>query len=715
MASADRRRIRIENAGDGLLWWRLPCALFLWVLFAAPIIALASGYLVVRNYARGLPAAPDLGRWYETVPTSSRILARDGTVLAELPFTNSAGAVGHRTLVRFRDIPPQLVYAILAAEDIRYATHNGVDERAIVRAAVANYREGKIVEGASTITQQLARNLVDDIGKERSLRRKVREALLAQRIEMRYDKRRILEAYANYVFLGANAYGVAAGARAYFSKELSELTLEECALIAGLIQSPGRDDPFVDSDRARARRNVVLDRMRRAEFISKSEYREAAARPLSLRPRKHAYGTLAPWFTEHVRTWLDKREPALLEKGGLVVETTALLASSAHAEHASAQWTRALAGARARPEVAAVLVDQHTGYVDLLVGGNRWSTSRFNRATQACRQPGSAFKPLVYAAALEREVITPATPLRDGPISEYDEDLQVLWKPSNSGRSFRGVAIAHDALALSLNTPAVEVFDRVGGDAVVDLARRTGITTELADVRPLALGASCVVPVELAGFYATVARLGARRPLIYVGRIRRRGEVIWEHRHFVDPHLHGRARLNRLVQSLPVDPPALAPEAAYQLGHMLRSVVLRGTATSARSMGIPVAGKTGTTNDNTDAWFVGYTGRSTLAVWIGHDDPSNKLEASQDGSHAALPLWLRIAQERERGRPSLPIPGALPKGMLHRRIDRDTGLLAPPGAGGAVELPFVAGTEPTQMATARFSGGSSLSEAAGQF
>jgi penicillin-binding protein 1A len=743
------QRVVIANR-RGTRWrllWSVPLALALWALWAVPLVAALAVLLFVRSHVADLPAVPDLDAWMAALPQTSRIRAADGSVLAEIPF-RAGELVGHRTRVRFDELPPRLVQAVLAAEDTRFFRHDGVDVQSVVRAAVANYRAGSVVEGASTITQQVARNLLpEDIGRARTLRRKIREAVLAWRIERRHDKARILEVYVNDVFLGAGAYGVAAAARAYFSRPLAALDLAEVALIAGLAQAPGRADPFKDLAAARARRDQVLERMARAGFVSASEAAAAAGAPVALSPPPARYGTLAPWDTERARREIETGMRADYRRGGLEIETAAqpVLAMAA-AREARAFITRM--GGRERdagalPQVGALVWDHVTGYVEATIGGRDFEQSRFDRATQACRQPGSAFKPIVYAAAIEQDAITPGTPLRDAPIAVYDLDSEEHWKPRSS-RTFRGVVLAQDALAASLNPPAVDVLDRVGFAPVVDLARRLGITSRLAEVRPLALGASCVVPLELAGAFAVFARQGTRVEPVYVVRVRRGDEVLLDRASPRDPALPADRRLDRMLEVLvaprrdlrlpgarnePQAAPqaendvapdaaggagpgteiamaasdvtgarALDPASAFLISDMLADVVRRGTGTDARRLGRPVAGKTGTTNDNTDAWFAGYTGRVVAVVWVGHDDPRQTLGARQDGAHAALPLWMDIVRLAEDHRPARPLTGEPPPGLERARVDQETGLLARPGAGGAVELWFKSGTAPTQEA-----------------
>jgi penicillin-binding protein 1A len=722
-------RVHVANRRPGGLYWRIPLAIMLWLPIAVPVVAVTAGVIIVRGWARDLPEVPDLAAWAESAPRTSRMIAADGTLLAELPFT--AGVeVGRRELVRYRDLPPVLVRAILAAEDVRFFSHDGVDLQAVLRAAWANYRAGKVVEGASTITQQVARNLLPEtIGNERSARRKVREAILARRIEQRWSKPEIFEAYANFVFLGANAYGVAAAARAYFDRDLDQLDLAQAALIAALIQAPSRLDPYDHPGEAQVRRDEVLARMERAGFITAGERAAAVAAPIVLSRPAQVYGTRVAWYTEAARRLVVDAVPDRLARGGLVIETAALPALDDRAGATARAHTDGLArGKGPPPETGAIVIDHRTGYVEALIGGRRWSAegNQFDRVLQGCRQPGSAWKPIVYGAALEHDTVTLGTPLRDAPIAAYDELLDVHWKP-RSGKNFRGVAVVADAFASSLNAPAIDVLDRVGTGAVIDLARRLGIATTVADVRPMALGASCVKPYELARAFAVFARRGwAVAPRLVV-RIRRGDEVVFDIAPPEDPGLDPARRFDRLAAVSGLDPDLRigAGEAAggrivdertaFLVDDLMSQVIARGTATAARNLGRPAAGKTGTTNDNTDAWFLGFTARITTAVWVGHDDPTIDLGPKDDGAHAALPLWIKLVREAEGTRPDGAVPGTPPDGLERSRIDKETGLLAAPGAGGAIELWFKHGTAPVEVAGRPSSSGSDYNRTTREF
>jgi penicillin-binding protein 1A len=694
------RRVRIANHRDGGWWWRLPVLAILWLAIAAPILAAAVVATTLRRWATDLPDVPDLAAWRAIAPQTSLVLAADGSHLAELPFRDGK-VIGHRTLTPLDRVPVQLVAAVLAAEDVRFFAHHGVDYPAIVRAAKINYQVGRVVEGASTITQQVARNLLPrEIGTERSVRRKVREALLARAIERRWTKREILETYLDFVFLGEGAYGMTAAARAYFDRDVAALDLAQAALLAGLIQAPGRLDPFHHPDAARARRDEILARMARARLIDPATLLRATAAPLALARPHPSYGTRVPWYTEQVRGLVAGALPAELARGGLTIETAALPALGTELQRDAVAHADRWMGA----QVAALIWDHRTGYVEALVGGRAWGPTRFDRMRQSCRQPGSAWKPVVYGAALETGAITPGTALRDAPIAEYDEATGAHWKP-RSGNRFRGVVLAEDAFAASLNAPAIDVFDRVGARPVIALARRLGIATAVSELRPMALGASCVKPIELARAYATIARRGWAVAPHFAVRIRRGAVTLFDATVPEDAWLDPARRYDQLAATAGKDPDQrvgasggrpLDERTAFQLTGMMSAVVTRGTASAAAALGRPAAGKTGTTNDNTDAWFVGFTGRVLAAVWVGFDNPIHKLGPEGDGAHAALPLWMRAVRDAEGERAPVAVPGLPPAGMERVAIDRETGLVAAPGTGG-LAVWFRAGTAPTEV------------------
>ncbi len=699
-ARPGERRVIVGNKRYGGWWWRAPILGFLWLSIAVPIVIAWILTSVLRGYAQDLPEVPDLAAWRAGAPQTSRVLAADGTVLAELPFQDGK-AIGHRTLVTLDGVPKHLVQAVLAAEDVRFWEHKGADYQAIARAAYINYKAGRVIEGASTITQQLARNLLPaEIGTERSVRRKVREVLLARRIELRWPKREVLETYLDLVFLGQGAYGMVAGARAYFDRAVADIDLPQAAMLAGLIQAPARLDPYRHPTEAKTRRDEVLARMLRANLIDQATRDRAVATPIQLTRPPVRYGTIVPWYTEQVRGLLMGALPGALARGGLVIETAAAPALGAQLQvdavaHAD-RWGKS--------QVAALIWDHRTGYVEAIVGGRDWDPDRFDRMLQSCRQPGSAWKPVVYGAALEASAITPGTALRDAPIAEYDEVTNVHWKPK-SGTKFRGVVLAQDAFAASLNAPAIDVSDRVGIPRVISFARRMGITSAIANLRPMALGASCVKPIELARVYAMFARRGWSIAPRFAVRVRRGDQILFDVTVPEDPQLPADRRIDRMMFLAGEEPDRrlgieggrrVEDSYAFQMIDMMTAVTERGTAAAASGLGRPTAGKTGTTNDNTDAWFIGFTGRVLAAVWVGFDEPKHKLGSEGDGAHAALPLWMRAIRAAEGNRPKVPLPGATPAHMMRATIDRESGLLAAPGAPG-LTLWFREGTAPTEI------------------
>ena len=698
------RRVRVGNRGAGL-WWRVPVALACWLLVAAPQAAALATWVIVRDAARSLPDVPDVASLPASAPQSSRIVSRDGTLLAVLPF-DDGGVIGHRDWTPQGSLPPPVVRAILAAEDVRFFEHPGVDLAAVTRAAWINFQARETRQGASTLTQQLARNLLPDtIGTERTWRRKLREALMAYRLERQATKAQLLEAYANLPFLGAGAYGVAAAARTYFGKELEQLSWSEAALIAGMAQAPSRRNPFDNPEAAIARRDEVLRRAHRAGFIDEATLAEALAETLQLvRPPS----SVVPGITEAARRDAVELVGPALGRGGLTIVVAPVPATMLQAEAIAAEHA---ARAADPPQAAAYFFDHTSGYVEVLVGGVGPDAGHFDRARQACRQPGSAFKPLVYAAALEDDLITAATLLRDAPVTEYDMQSNTFWKPRSDGVAFTGAVIVHDALTQSLNAPAVALIDDLGIAEAVAFARRMGITTELAPYRPLVLGASCTFLSELAAAYSVFAAGGAPRAPTVIVSIRRGESHLIDRTSPFDVFVAPGRRLDRLAGRKQPER-LLDGDTSTLVGWLLAAVVQRGTGTSARTLPFPVAGKTGTTNENTDALFVGFSPRVTGGVWLGHDTP-RPMGRGRDGSRAALPLWIDLMRLVETGHEKATWPH-LPTSIGMARIERSTGLLARPGT-PALELPFRAGTEPTEQSGAVREVPADLGRTLGQF
>jgi penicillin-binding protein 1A len=530
---------------------------------------------------------------------SSVITAADGTVLTVL----DAGQ--YRLEVGFDEIPGHVVDAVIAIEDRRFWDHNGIDLKAMLRAARANVEAGGVVEGASTITQQYVKNAFLD--RDRTLDRKLEEASLAIQLEREHSKEEILTYYLNTVYLGAGAYGLGAAAQRYFGKGVTDLTVEEGALLAGLIRTPSNDDPFVDLDAALVRRGEVLEAMVGEGYIDERTRSRAHAQPIHLAPPPAEQLSAAPHFVEAVKRWvLDRAEfgatraerSRALYTGGLVIETTLDLTRQAQAVEAVGR----VLPAPTDPEAAVVVVEPATGEVQALVGGPPLDSGSpsawFDLATQGHRPAGSAFKPFVLASALEQGV--PLATAYDAPAHLELAVPGGTWTVDNYDGVEGGRVDLVDATVFSLNTAYAQLVGEVGAADVVATATRMGIESPLEPVASIALGSQPVTPIEMATAYSTLANDGRRVDAALVRRVTDRdGTVLYEHR--------------------PTPTEAISPATARSVTHVLRQVVERGTGHRAR-IGRPVAGKTGTGQTWADAWFAGYTPDLVAVVWVGFPD-----------------------------------------------------------------------------------------------
>jgi 1A family penicillin-binding protein len=530
--------------------------------------------------------------------------------------------VERRIFVPLAHIPQTLRDAVIATEDKRFYYHWGIDPIGIARATVQNYRRGRVVEGGSTITQQLTKLLF--LTPDKSLERKLKEAVLALELERRYTKDRILEMYLNQVYFGHGAYGVEAASRTYFGKSVSELNVREAALLAGLPRAPTTYSPFEHAEAAKQRREVVLRRLTEYGAIKDAEAKRLARADLGLIPPERRR-TTGQYFLDYVQQTLEAKYGAdMVFKGGLGVYTTLNPAVQLVAEQALREGLKALEGrTKARPgehpEGAIVTIEPHTGYVRAMVGGYDFFRSEFNRAVQARRQPGSAFKPFIYIAALESG-LTPATRVEDAPVSYAVGPNGQAWKPENYDRKYRGFTTLQQAIEESVNVVTVKVQERVGLNRTIQVARRLGITSPLDPNLSLALGTSDLTLIELTSAYAALGNQGQWLPPTTI-------------RYVTDAH----GKL--LEENLPDSREAVSPETAFVITHMLRGVVERGTGQAAKVLGRAVAAKTGTTNDYSNAWFIGYTPRLATGVWVGYDRPRS-LGKDETGSRVAVPIWV---------------------------------------------------------------------------
>ncbi len=714
--------------------------------------------LVYSELTTGLPPVEKLAQYHP--PVATQVLADDGTVVGEFYFEK-------RYLVPIKQIPAVVRNAFIAAEDDAFYQHGGVNPLSILRALINDLVAGGKVQGGSTITQQVVKSLL--LTPQKSYERKLKEMVLAMRLERQFSKDEILELYLNHIYLGSGAYGVAAAAEEYFGKKVESLTLAEAALLAGLPQAPSRYSPFNHWPRAKARQRYVLDRMAEVHFITPVQSAAAMREPLALASRKGSY-IAAPYYVEHVRRLLEEKygETAVYALG-LRVQTGLNLRMQEAAEAALREGLNTLAAREhyagavrhlspsekdaflrsqrenmaghalqraqayeavvtgvargvtrvqvgpfhgalvaanardgAHPETyrvgdvvrvrlaettggdstydfvrdqeptvqgAMIALEPSTGAVKTLVGGYDFDSSVFDRAVQGARQPGSAFKPLIYAAAMDRN-FTPASIIVDEPISFQDHNA--VWMPHNYEEKYFGPTTLREALTFSRNVVTVKLATRIGIKPLVKYIRNLGIRSPLAPNLSLALGSSEVTLLDLAATYGVFANQGQRVEPRFILRITdSQGNVIDE--------------------NMPQTEQVISPETAYLITSMLQSVIDHGTGKAAKALGRPAAGKTGTTNDIDDAWFIGYTPQLLAGLWVGFDE-KRTLGKGETGGHVAAPIWERFMERALDGEAILDFP--VPAGISFAWINPHTGQRVLPGSGGLLEC-FRRGTEPS--------------------
>jgi penicillin-binding protein 1A len=766
-------------------WWLVPVRGLLVAALWLPLVALVAGAILIAGLAEDIPDAPDLSELLP--PQQSRVTTRTGWHLA--------GSQA-RAVVPVSQLPPLALAAILAAEDADFFEHRALNRRAVVRAALTNLRAGGAAQGASTITQQVAKQFLST---DKTLRRKFGELLMARRIEASYSKSEILEAYLNSAYFGQRAYGIEQASWTYFGKPASLLEVGEAALLAGILPAPSRYNPVAAAQRARDERDQVLRRMAELGLLSAERAEAEAARPVELAEDSpiqsermpYAAATALRVLASHFddKIWaegaltvvaahdpvaqararrslragveaLDRRQgwrgplarvndatkvDALLSEQPVDVDF--VLARVVDVERDSATvWTAggeqtvSLAGARwaspaererhfKRPaelddlrevldaddlvavrrederwrlvqppgfEGALLVIDSRTGTVRASVGGHDPDRSIFHRAEQGCRQPGSVFKPIVYAEALTQR-LSAATMLSDLPRS-FDTGRGTVWQPRNADRDFTGYITLADALAWSRNIPTVHLMDYLGAKSVVARAKKLGVDSELDTTSSVALGASCVRPRELAAVYAAFQRRGRTVEVAPISHIvDADGDVLLDRGHFGDPEWSTAARLSRIA--LQDDPPGLgvSEEVAFITSRLLRRVVTAGTARDLPAEW-QVAGKTGTTNEF-DGWFVGFDGEATAVTWIGSDKNDRPLGDGEHGATVALPVFERFWADHVTEEPSM-WQREPPERVAFETIDRESGLRSRPGEPG-MELPFIRGTAPVEQAPTR--------------
>ena len=618
-------------------------------------------------------------------PQSSLVYARDGSLIGEI-------GRQWRTSVSIRTLPKYIPQAFIAVEDKRFYQHDGVDVVGIA-GALKDAMLGD-PRGASTITQLLVGNMHPDLidRRDRSLGRKLREQQAAREMEKHYTKEQILEAFLNQLDFGHGWFGIEAASRHYFGANASHLTLAQAATLAALPKGPAIYDPIRHADRARTRRNTVLALMAAQGYITHADASTASAEPVVTAPNA-GLAVQAPWFVDVVRTRAE-RAGVPVSNGGYRVHTSldpalqraavlALVEGTAAVEmrpgYRHPRYDNRRAGRSDYLQGMVIALDPASGEVRALVGGRDYQDSPFNRAVNGLRQPGSAFKPIVYAAAVA-DSIAASTIVYDTAVAIPIPGSGV-YKPENSDRLFLGALSLREALSKSRNVVAVELGQRVGMDTVAALARRLGVVSPVSRLPASAIGASAVHPIELVAAYAAFANLGTAVDPQFVLRVEdRAGRTVWS------------------PQAVAAEP-ALDPRVAFIVRDMMRDVVERGTAASVRRYlpeRIPAAGKTGTTNDNTDVWFIGMTPDLVAGVWLGFDAPQSIMPGAAGGSLAA-PIWAQMMARWYGGRSAeewLPPPG-----LVIADLDRDTGepadTLTPPER--RYTEYFIEGTEPPSL------------------
>ncbi|MBI5048017.1 MAG: PBP1A family penicillin-binding protein [Deltaproteobacteria bacterium] len=769
------------------------------VILAVAIFVIGSLPLTIYLYfASTLPQLNSLQQYNPNIIT--KVYSSDGQVIGEF-------YIERRIVVPFSKIPPRLIKAFLAAEDAQFYQHKGVDYWSILRAFYKNISAGRIVQGGSTITQQLAKSFF--LTSEKSFARKVKEALLAYRIEKSLSKDDILHLYLNQIYLGNGAYGVQAAAETYFGKDVENLNMAEAALLAGLPKAPSKYSPYHFPEAAKQRQEYVLRRMLEEGSITVEEEEKAIRYSIKLKPKEIRSLWVGPYFTEHVRRYIDEKYGEdLLYRGGLQVYTTLDVELQQAANEAvayglkehdkrrgyrgpekklvkkedmdafldqvnaelngkqpeagkiyegivaavntqekyflvniggykttlsfeDATWAKlynptnepdggkyqeitriirsgdvikvsvkAISNSGpsliSNSEPVSVVLEQEpltqaslialehaTGYVKAMIGGADFTKSQFNRAVQAKRQPGSAFKPIIYAAALDKGY-TPASVIVDSPIifeetaknAQNKTDIESEWKPRNFEEKFYGPTTFRQALTHSRNVVTVKILQDIGVNYAIEYAKRLGIQSVLNNDLSLALGSPSLSLLELTSAYSTFANMGQRTEAIFITKITDKAGNILE-------------ETSRTTQAI------LSPQTAFIMTNLLQGVIQEGTGRRAKALGRPAAGKTGTTNNLNDAWFIGYTPDIIAGAWIGYDD-ERPLGHMETGARAALPIWLNFMQKATAGASVKSFP--TPEGVIFTKIDKITGTAATPATENVIFEAFKEGTAPTDSA-----------------
>ena len=769
---------------------------------SSAFLLLLSGALLFLYFSRQLPDYASLKE--RNLNAYSIVYSEDDEVVGKFLLDN-------RIPITYEKIPKPLIQAFLAAEDAEFFQHRGIDYKGIARAVLKNLIAGKIVQGGSTITQQVTKTFF--LTPKRSFLRKLKEVAYAFGLERNLTKEEILSLYLNHIYLGNGAYGIEAAAESYFNKRVEQLNLPETALLAGLVKAPSRYSPVNNLPRARERQNYVLTRMTELGFISQEQKEKALRTPLKIQPRESAFFSKAPYFTEFIRhqverkygkeklyreglriyTTLDltlqkaaqksmemglreldkrqgfrgpiqtltpdevkdltKRKRGILQplspneifegvilsrdetkklytvwvedrKGMLPyaemvwalqikptthfkpgqVKTPADLLKTGDVVHVKVKEPAKkdqplILALEQEPLVQGALIcsDPQKGYVKAMVGGRDFSESQFNRAVNSRRQPGSAFKPLIYAAAVEKGY-HPSTLLMDSPVEYSDYDGGYYWAPKNYDKNFMGPITFRNALAHSRNVVTVKILEDIGVGYALKFIKKMGIESPVKRDLSIALGTSGASMLELTSAFAVFANGGERIKPIFIKKIvTMKGEVLEENTPYVgleEPEEEEEGEENTPAAPSPapiIKERVISPQNAFIITHLLEGVVQHGTGQRAKVLGRPVAGKTGTSSDYADAWFIGYTPSLLAGVWVGFDDKAS-LGKNETGSRAALPIWISFMDQALRDAPAEPF--RVPEKIVLLRVNLETGTPADGSSPQTILEAFVEGTSP---------------------
>jgi penicillin-binding protein 1A len=640
--------------------------LFLSIAVVVILIA-AGGFFIYSLLTMDLPEIATLKDYRPSI--ASRVYDDNNELIDEFFLED-------RKIIKIDDVPKIVRYAFVAAEDSRFYQHQGFDMQSISRALFKNFEAGHIVQGGSTITQQVAKMMY--LSPEKKYIRKVKEAVLAYKIDKYLTKDEILNLYLNQIYLGHGTYGIESAALGYFGKSARELSLSEAALLAGLPKAPNSYSPFLHYDKAKQRQTYVLTRMMEDGYISRGEMERAISAPLRLRPVKPK-DKVAAYFVEHVRRYVQEKYGAdVLYKEGLSIYTTLNLSAQKAARDAMEKGITELEDRekyeRGLVQGAMYSMDVKTGAIRAMVGGRDFNKSEFNRATQSRRQPGSAFKPLIYTAAFDKGM-NPSTRFVDSPVVFEDPSKEDgLWKPRNFDEKFLGPITMRTALVQSRNIVTIKILQDIGIDYAASYAINMGITSPLSRNLSLALGTSGVTLQELVRAYAVLGNGGKKVTPYFIKKIvDRTGNVFEEAK----------------IQSEQV----IDPRIAFMTTYIMQDVVESGTGRRVKSIGRPVAGKTGTTNDIRDAWFIGFTPSIITGVWVGFDQEIS-LGKQEVGGRAAAPMWLYFMEKFLHNTPAEAF--TVPEGIVFVKVDHKSGIPTKETGKGTIYECFLDSATPSE-------------------